>query len=344
MSENQNNYNHDEDINMLDNNIPCEFCNQLVDFEEYGEHVENCLAIHDARIRRFNAMNNLINILNPINFEYYNTNDNSERELSDEEIERINNTDEEVQSPSEDSNDSSNEISSNSSNQEQDQDNNQEDNQEDNDNSRYYTFNRNDIPFTLLSNSSSLLLNARLNINRFLNSNVNLNNINLDNINNLSEYDFNLLIQQLLGGNVKVGVKDIDKYIKIIDNDDLNEDDNCCICLENLKELYDDNKLNDNINKKINIPVKTICNHIYCRECITKWLTDNKSCPVCNNRFENKNTDNNENDNNDNNDNNNDNENDNDMNDENNENDDRNNDNIRRIISIEEFINMNNVD
>ena len=37
---------------------------------------------------------------------------------------------------------------------------------------------------------------------------------------------------------------------------------------------------------KLNLPVETICRHRYCRDCICKWLKQNKTCPVCNKKFE----------------------------------------------------------
>ena len=36
--------------------------------------------------------------------------------------------------------------------------------------------------------------------------------------------------------------------------------------------------------------MKTICNHLYCRDCIYKWLQQNKTCPVCQKNFEDENT------------------------------------------------------
>ena len=46
---------------------------------------------------------------------------------------------------------------------------------------------------------------------------------------------------------------------------------------------------------KINLPVRTICNHLYCRDCIYKWLSKNKTCPVCKHEFESENTNDDEN-------------------------------------------------
>ena len=123
----------------------------------------------------------------------------------------------------------------------------------------------------------------------------NLENLVQDNDNN--SYEFNLLIQRLMGGDVKVGVKDFNKIVTVLNIEDLNNTDTCSICLEKLQELV--NIQNSNDSSKMNIPVKTICNHLYCRDCLFKWLTNNKSCPICKNEFENEDKNNNIPDNND---------------------------------------------
>ena len=35
----------------------------------------------------------------------------------------------------------------------------------------------------------------------------------------------------------------------------------------------------------IQYPVITICNHIFEKECIIRWIKDNKTCPLCRKRF-----------------------------------------------------------
>ena len=124
------------------------------------------------------------------------------------------------------------------------------------------------------------------NIGRRLINDIEINIGNLHNLtyeNNNTEYDFNLLIQQLMGGDVKIGVKDFNKIIIPLKYDEIKDNDICNICLDNLKEILNNEEKNA---VKINIPVKTICNHLYCRDCIFKWLSKNKTCPVCKHEFE----------------------------------------------------------
>ena len=50
-----------------------------------------------------------------------------------------------------------------------------------------------------------------------------------------------------------------------LDNDEKDNFDFCTICLDDEKEDL----------------IKLNCNHIYHRECITKWISTNDSCPIC---------------------------------------------------------------
>jgi len=53
-----------------------------------------------------------------------------------------------------------------------------------------------------------------------------------------------------------------DQFNKLNFNQELS---NCCICME---------------NKKLNIQLN--CNHIFCKTCIKKWLTEkSNTCPTC---------------------------------------------------------------
>ena len=53
----------------------------------------------------------------------------------------------------------------------------------------------------------------------------------------------------------------IDKNIQDIETDKI-----CSICHENLKK---------------NKYTKTPCNHLYCLDCITSWLSNHNTCPYC---------------------------------------------------------------
>jgi hypothetical protein len=67
-------------------------------------------------------------------------------------------------------------------------------------------------------------------------------------------------------GYLKQGISNIDNVCeKVI----INADESCPICLETIT-----NKDSYKIIK---------CRHIFCQECINKWLKDNVSCPMCKN-------------------------------------------------------------
>jgi hypothetical protein len=70
-------------------------------------------------------------------------------------------------------------------------------------------------------------------------------------------------------GDVKIGVKDINKIGKTItyDSDKLVE---CIICRFEKSEFL---KLNE-------------CDHSYCSECSQSWFKENKKCPVCSHEYE----------------------------------------------------------
>lgn len=66
----------------------------------------------------------------------------------------------------------------------------------------------------------------------------------------------------------KVGIQDITTVSTIKDKTDLSEDDTCPICMDILHE-------------KETIYTMNVCSHSYCKECIEKWVSENKTCPIC---------------------------------------------------------------
>lgn len=91
-----------------------------------------------------------------------------------------------------------------------------------------------------------------------------IRNIASEEVTDMQNYEFNTLISDRIG-RVKVGVKDIDKVIKDFEGVTL-EEEVCVICQDSLGD---------------NPIAQTLCNHLYCRGCITQWLQENKKCPVC---------------------------------------------------------------
>lgn len=83
-----------------------------------------------------------------------------------------------------------------------------------------------------------------------------------------NDYETNLRLADLIG-KVEVGVSNIDEVSKVIDKNTLDDGTICSICIEDIKQ-------SDNNCREL------ICSHKYCDECISKWLSTNKRCPVCN--------------------------------------------------------------
>lgn len=82
------------------------------------------------------------------------------------------------------------------------------------------------------------------------------------------DYEANLRLADMLG-KVEVGVSDINKVSKIVNKDTVDDDTNCSICMDKIKNCEADCR-------------ELICSHQYCDTCITKWLSTSKKCPVCN--------------------------------------------------------------
>ncbi|AUF82334.1 RING finger domain-containing protein [Tetraselmis virus 1] len=82
-----------------------------------------------------------------------------------------------------------------------------------------------------------------------------------------TSYDENLRIQDAMGGDVKKAVKSINTCAPIIDNSEV-KNEKCVICLSSLEESPE-------------IRRSEVCGHEFCSECITKWLSDHVTCPIC---------------------------------------------------------------
>lgn len=68
---------------------------------------------------------------------------------------------------------------------------------------------------------------------------------------------------EVSGSTEHIGTKDINACYNVIGHD---ESTLCTICLD------------DNSD---NVYVKTSCNHIFCKDCIHKWLSIRHKCPMC---------------------------------------------------------------
>lgn len=135
-----------------------------------------------------------------------------------------------------------------------------------------------DVPFNdyinhveLCRYRSSVLnfLNPLLNNFLFTNNIIEDNVTHIVSIENLvDEYQMNSIISEMIG-NVHHGVNNIDEAITDVDISDIEKDSKCSICLEG----FDDDE-----QRQI---VKTKCNHLFCKPCITKWFRENNKCPLC---------------------------------------------------------------
>lgn len=66
----------------------------------------------------------------------------------------------------------------------------------------------------------------------------------------------------------KIGIQDITTVSTVKDNTELMDDDTCPICMDLLQE-------------KETVYIMNVCSHLYCKECIETWVSENKTCPVC---------------------------------------------------------------
>jgi hypothetical protein len=87
---------------------------------------------------------------------------------------------------------------------------------------------------------------------------------------NMIDYDANIELAERIG-NVEIGVKNIRILGEIVNKVSLLDTDICPICQEQMFHLGDIRRMK--------------CSHLFCDECITKWLSKNKKCPICKYEF-----------------------------------------------------------
>jgi len=245
----------EELINNEDNNIgmiPCELCETMILFDDYEEHVTECMNNYTLRRNNFNVLNNLMNILNspeltdlnnnneirnPLEAEHISDNDvndeyNDENEIRDENPGNVNNdivnnievSSEEEDVVTDDNNDNEN----------------NEDVNEDVNIELPFLINTHPIEMAFRQLDRNVVtrnINWTTNIGRDLINNIEINIGNLHNLtnqNNYTEYEYNLFIQEIMGGDVNIGVKDFNKVIINVNSVELNDDDICSICFEKL--------------------------------------------------------------------------------------------------------------
>lgn len=96
--------------------------------------------------------------------------------------------------------------------------------------------------------------------------------VNLEDL--MDTYEMNNIISEMIG-NVNHGCVDIDSAISNVDINEIgNSNNRCSICLESLHEVAS--------NAEVCV---TTCDHYFCNPCITQWLREHRTCPLCNKDF-----------------------------------------------------------
>ena len=273
--------------------IPCEFCDDFVKFSDYEQHVSQCGISRLRPSLNFNQFNNnlyplqnsqenMATTLNTLNdlFSTISSNitiqpvNNSMRNIINSNINNeittlLNNASIEEEGLNDNDNNDNNDNDDNDDNDDElelPEINNftQNININSNDNEINYSYNENQ---SLASNLSQYFSNYNINFinnNDDIYTNTLLSTINSaisDTIvNNLNEDEYSSLInlsEEI--GDVEIGINDLDKVTEIV-----NITDTCPICKD-----------------EHNVMRKTICNHLFCQECIETWFEKNTKCPLC---------------------------------------------------------------
>ncbi len=272
----------------IENIIPCEICNAPIEFNNYIEHLNNCF-YNRNRVNTYatrsteriqplddinNFLNNMINHYQTTPVQYNNQNNPGNILLNQRTIRRtINHPN---QPPVTEVQRYINEFPMNGSNifgqlpsqlnlpnlNNLTNINNLNNNTQDGIFIRR-TFNNNLNEGQFDNNFENNLENIFRN---FLNNPIGILFTSLDTLTNFDELN-NL-------EDVRVHINDINTVSQIINfNDIIEKDKDCAICLESFNNLYNNN--NSIVFRK------TICNHIYCNECLSTWLSMSKKCPLC---------------------------------------------------------------
>jgi hypothetical protein len=95
------------------------------------------------------------------------------------------------------------------------------------------------------------------------------------------DYEFNSMIEDLVG-KVEIGVEDVDLVTSVVHDTRTIETEggaSCPICRETFADILNDALLTTTtVHTQIR---QTLCQHMFCAPCITKWLQSHKKCPSC---------------------------------------------------------------
>ena len=256
--------------------VPCDVCDELVQFSEYNKHVrQHC--------NRYNNTSNLVQIINYIR-DITNNIGISNRSLS-QTLNRNHIT------SSSSSNVIREDISYNSI------DTSNEDENSDTNSNSSSTSSIDEIATNQFFSNPNYIMPPQVEstairniLTDFSNTTYNIQYNNIENdVNNTASNRYNTLVQLLPTthfdnssgtydylrnltaelGDVKVGVKDLSKIstIYLYSSNSTNE---CIICREDKTRFL---KMNS-------------CKHTFCSDCCNNWFSENKKCPICQKEYE----------------------------------------------------------
>lgn len=252
------------------NSIPCEFCQTLIDIQDYEEHIRECRRQSDPY---FNFFSSLPNLIDRIADNLQNTAEGDpEYEVEEEEEEEASNNNSITMETGQQNMDNVQPFDVNGEQYEffNDQENNA-------DNLPVQETSLNSV-FMQIPNSLGSMIpdNVQAFISNPLPVFMNSNSQDEENGNPL--LTFEALLQQHIGdqtaenynefmnlaeriGTVKIGLSEetINEKFKVIEKTDI-----CCICTEE-KDKF----------------LVSPCNHELCEECTMEWFKENKKCPHC---------------------------------------------------------------
>lgn len=243
---NENTYDFD-----IMNSIPCEFCQTLIDIQDYDEHSRECRRHSDPHFNLYNSIPNFEDLLEQISNGLGNTaeGDPEYAEFDEDEVQPFNVYDaEQYQFYNE------------------------------NDEEQHNELNQNIQDSSFINQFPSALQSIIPNIQTFITSSIPISINEGDNTDVPPLISFEELIQSRIGdqtaenynefmnlaqqiGKVKIGLSEetLENKFRTIEKTDL-----CCICTE-----------------EKNVFMISPCNHELCKDCTKVWYKDNKKCPHC---------------------------------------------------------------
>lgn len=104
----------------------------------------------------------------------------------------------------------------------------------------------------------------------------------------MNDYEFNTMLGELIG-HVSKGVTDFDAVCKEIAGEEVKDaaaEDACPICQETIMEscrVSEEEQVGEEAKASVLARpcVKTLCGHVFCKDCLSTWLSKHTKCPLC---------------------------------------------------------------